>query len=559
MTDRLKSIIHHPYLSVTAVCILAFFFGFCEKDQLMPWSYLYACCVGLLFDAYFCFVLKPFRKSSGNLFLYTILSLYLLFSIVIIRLLRDSILLMFWLFALQLVAMAVLLKLTDQLTEKHLLILLIAAGIMLRFVYVLYTNSNERQHDVGHWGGPDGHASYIEYWFQNGLRLPQFDVRSIWQFYHAPLHHWIMAGLLKLLTTAGMPYAAACQALQILPLYYSSIILVVCYRLFRLLGLDGVPLLSSMTILCFHPTFVILGGSYNNDVLSILFMMLSMLLTLKWLNHPDLEHILPLAFTVGLGMMTKLSAWMVAPAIALMFLCKGIQVRKRWRSFLLQFTLFGLISIPLGLWWEIRNTIAYHVPITYIPMLSKTNPQYCGDMSVWKRLFDFSLGTPPYVYTAFTLHGGPYNEFNPTLTLIKTALFDECKNGITVIHFPSIAWTGPILFLFGSYLGIFCAGFFFVNIFRKNTILCKTQRAFLFLFAITLLASYYLFCFQYPFSCTMNIRYCTPLIPLFSLGLGLHLKQSSGTKLHELLPKKLAIILVIGFAIFSCIVYTQVG
>ena len=77
-------------------------------------------------------------------------------------------------------------------------------------------------------------------------------------------------------------------------------------------------------------------------------MLLTLLFALRWYEEPKLRRILPIAFSIGLGMMAKLSAWMTAPAVALLFLIVLIRDRKSWKSFLAQFVLFGLICIPLA-------------------------------------------------------------------------------------------------------------------------------------------------------------------------------------------------------------------
>ena len=65
---------------------------------------------------------------------------------------------------------------------------------------------------------------------------------------------------------------------------------------------------TAAAIVCFHPTFVLMGGSFGNDMLSVLFILLSLLLALRWYEESTLRRILPLAFSIGLGMMAKLSA-----------------------------------------------------------------------------------------------------------------------------------------------------------------------------------------------------------------------------------------------------------
>ena len=131
--------------------------------------------------------------------------------------------LLLWLSLFLLAAMCALMRVTDNLSDRNFIMLMIAAGVMLRLTYDLYTGFSERQHDVGYFNHTWGHANYIEYWYNNGLKLPDFDVRMIWQYYHPPFHHWLMALLLKLLNICGMEYMKACEALQILLLLYSQL------------------------------------------------------------------------------------------------------------------------------------------------------------------------------------------------------------------------------------------------------------------------------------------------------------------------------------------------
>ena len=561
MERLLHRLAKHPYLSIVAMCLLLFFFGFCEKKNLTVGSYLYAGTVSLLIFAGLAFIGKIGKDLKENLIIFLFAAVFSGVSLYLIYYTGNSIALMLWLFLFIMALFAVVLKALGQLTTRTLIMLMIAAGIVLRFVYVLYTDSGSRQHDVGFWNWTWGHANYIEYWYQNGLKLPDFDVRSIWQYYHPPLHHWLMALLLKLLTLFGMEYETACQALQILPMTYSAVILAVCYRIFRHIRLSGLPLVVAMGILCFHPTFVLMGGFFNNDILCVLLMLLSVMFALRWYKEPTLKRIIPIALSIGLGMMTKLSAWMPAPAIALLFLYVFVKNIKAWKRFLGQFALFGVICAPLGLWWQIRNYFAFGVPITYVPYLSEQDAQYCGNMSAVKRLFDFGNGQLSYVYMAFTdpNFGAPYSEYNPTLGLIKTSLFGEGQNGISDIHFPQIAVTGPILFWIGVILGVLCFVSFVVMMIRRDSGLDGMSRVFFSVFAATMLISFYSFCFKFPFTCTMNIRYCVPLIPLCAMGLGLLLSRFSGKSLKEKILRYTSIGLTAAFALMTCIVYTQIG
>ena len=549
----------HPWFSVTAACLLLFFFGFCETGNLCPASYFYAGAVLLLLLAWLSFRGTLFKSAGKRWLFFLYASACMITALVLIYANSHSTALMLWLFLLMLGMYAILLYARGELDDRRAAALLIAAGIMLRFVYILYTDSGSRQHDVGNWSGNTGHAGYILYWFQNGLKLPDFDIRTRWQYYQPPLHHWLMALTLRLFTGCGMEFKTACEALQVLPFLYSCLILVICERLFRQVGLDGLPLVTAMAIPCFHPTFVLMGGSFGNDLLSVLFMLLTLVFALRWYEEPTLRRILPIALSIGLGMMAKLSAWMTAPAVALLFLVVLIRDRKSWKSLLAQFVLFGLICAPLGLWWQIRNYAAFGVPLTYIPRLPTTNSQYCGNLSAAKRLFDFGGDQLRFVYFALTMFRAPYNEYNPTLGLFKSALFDECAHGVSVLNFPAIAVSGPLLFWTGTALGLLCFGAFVFVMMRRDTGLDGVRRAFFAVFALTLLLCFYLFCFAYPYACTMNIRYCAPLIPVFVMGLGLLLKRCAGDSPAQRVLRYVSVGLTVLFAFISCVVYTQIG
>ena len=551
----------HPYLSVVTMCLLLFFFGYCQKINLTVGSYIYAGIVAAVIFAVLFFLGKIGKDLKENAILFTfsvILSsgaLYLIYST------ENSTALMLWLFLAIIALLALVLHAVNSLNTRTFIMLMIAACIVLRYIYILYTDSLTRQHDVGYFNWTWGHANYIEYWYQNGLKLPDFDVRTKFQYYQPPLHHMLMGLLLKILTLFGMQYDTACQALQLLPFMYSSLITVVGYRIFRFVRLKGFALAVCMAVLCFHPTFVLMGGSFNNDLLSVFLMLCSVMFALRWYREPKLLKIIPVALCVGLSMMAKLSGWMAAPAIAILFLYVFVKNIKSWYKYLGQYAVFGVICAPLGLWWQVRNYILFKMPLTYVPVpASPEHPQYCGDMSVFERLFNFSGGQLTYVYDALTELGGPYDEFNPTLGLFKTALFDECTNSISDVNFPQITVTGPILFWIGAVLGILCFVSFVIMMIRKDSGLSGVERVFFSILAGTMIITYYLYGFKFPYTCSMNIRFCAGLIPTMILGLGLMLKRFADTdSTRGKIIRYTAFGLTAAFCIMVCVIYTQVG
>lgn len=556
----LHKLARHPFLSITVMCVILFFFGFCDVAGIDDMSYVYAGIAVIVIYAALIFLGRIGRGIKENVVILIAASAITITGLMLMRFHDNSPAILLWMFVVILAFICALMYATDNLTERNFVMLMIAAGIMLRFCYTLYTGYRDRQQDVGFFNWKWGHANYIEHWYNNGLKLPDAYQIKIWQYYHPPFHHWMMAILLRFLNNLGMEYIKACEALQVLPLIYSSLIMGICYRIFRFVKLRGLPIVIAMALVCFHPTFVYMGGYFNNDTLCALFMMLSVYMALRWYREPALRRIIPIALSVGLGMMTKLSVWMVAPAIAIIFIYVFVKNIKSWAKYIGQFAVFGLIAAPLGLWYQVRNLIEFDMPITYIPYLNEADPLYCGAIPVSKRLFDFGNGQLGFVYTSLTdpRIGASYDEYNPTVGLIKTSLFGEGTNAINDIHFPQISVTGPILFWLGAILAAVCFVSFIVMMLSKKS-LPGIQRVFFSVLAATLLVSYYIFCFTFPFSCTMHIRYCVPLIPLFAMGLGLLLQRLSGNTLPQKIFCYSVYSLTAAFALMTCIVYSQIS
>ena len=322
----------------------------------------------------------------------------------------------------------------------------------------------------------------------------------------------------------------------------------------------GNPLIAAMAIVCFHPTFIIFGGSYNNDMLLMPFVMGAILWGLRWYREPVMRNIIPLALCIGLGMMTKLSGWMAAPAVAFVFIVVLIRHIKKPLRYIGQYAVFGVICLPLGIWWQVRNLITSQVPLSYIPNFGEQSFMYSGNLPLTQRLFSFGNGQLDFVYGSITIVDAPYNEYNPTLGLFKTAMFDECANSINDVHFPPIHITGPILFWISVVLFLTAFVCFVVSMVRKSGNMDGAERVYFSLLFGVELVSYYLFALAYPHSCTFNIRYCMPLIPLCAMGLALVLQRSESSQSALSTWFRRVMYAVSGaFCCMSYIVYTQVG
>ncbi len=386
--------------------------------------------------------------------------------------------------------------------------LILISGIILRVLYICYTSVYIRQHDVEDFSlVDDGHAAYILY-LMNNKCLPEINPDSVWQFYHPPLHHIICALFLSALNRLSVPPdPVGYELLQVLPCLYSFLFCILSYKTLELFGINGKALCYSTAFVTFHPTLILLSGSINNDMLAALLSMSAIYFTVKWSKDKKLSDIIFTAFCIGFGMASKLTAGLVAPAVALVFLYVFIKNIKEYKRLILQFVLFGIICIPIGLFFPIRNYVKFGLPFNYVPMLSDSDPQHI-DKPFFERLLNFSL----YQFSSPFIQWGSdtalYNEFNPTIALWKTAAFD----GDTFFH-NNIAFQAVcvILFFCTAFLSVYSAYLLVKNAIKRSCVNTEHQLLITAL-SLTIYINYLIFCKDYPHVCTQNMRYCVPLI-----------------------------------------------
>lgn len=405
-------------------------------------------------------------------------------------------------------------------------LLFMGMSFLLKFYYVFYTSVYERQHDVGYFDGDKGHTGYIEYLLFHHS-LPDFDPRERWQFYHPPLHHAISALWIDLSENLlGVGHDPARESLQTLTLFYAMVILITAYRILRHFKLQGMGLYAPLLLIAFHPSFTLFSGSINNDILSVAFIFGAVLCTLQWYDNPTMKSILKIALCVGLGMMTKLSAALVAIPIAVVFLVVLVQkLRRREWNILGQYGAFAAVCVPLGLWYPIRNLVRFDVPLTYVQELRTGLRQYIGDQSFSSRITDFS---PKQFHSVFEQwlqqDGSGYNEYNPMIALLKNALFGEYINESTLAYRQAAILLAEIFFWLNVLIAAGALVCMIVLCFRKCA-MNRMQKIFFVSFYLVMMVNFYYLAASSPFTCSMNFRYIMPTILIGALFFGMAVQE----------------------------------
>ncbi len=384
--------------------------------------------------------------------------------------------------------------------------------------YILYTPFWSRQHDSRSFDDYKygGHFGYIGYIFYNN-HLPLGSPKNYWCFYNPPLFHIISAIFMKIQTFYGLTIEEGLEGLQILSILYTFIFDIYVYRILKEINIKR-TIKSLLLFVGLSPAIVIMSGSLNNDILSIMLSTMAIFYSIKWYKSDSLKDLIKIAFTISFAIMTKVSTALIAIAIAFVFIAKVIENKKDIVKYIKYFSLFALISLPIGLWFPIKNLIVYDIPLTYVQSVDEDNDANISKYSILERFFTVSEGHLDTINIDMSKENAEYNLF---ITTLKSYIVDEyidCSNQTLRICVP--------LIFYASFL---IAVLFIINLIYvlKNykEINNNWITFFLILFALEVI-SYIKFCFDFPFTFTMNFRYIVPTLISYSAITGLACEKS---------------------------------
>ena len=380
-----------------------------------------------------------------------------------------------------------------KLTEERILILIIAAGVILRIGYMGYTNWDSRGHDVGTANGT-GHAGYIVNNILNG-HLPSSTDN---QFYHPPLYHMLAALLIKIVAVIKntkdyaslLNYASvvSCMAMcAVLPMVQKIMDEVKISRKYQSIG---------MAAAAFYPNFMFMGGRVNNDALVTFFIIAAVYFTIRWYYSESMKDIVGIALSIGLGMMTKVSCGAIAVFTGPIMLYKlyiGLK-NKKLLPIIKQLAVFAVICFPLALWFPTRNYILFGQGLNHMTKPTGTD-LYNGDESIASRFILF-----PILQEFKQVYSLVYDDYNVFMIMMRTSLFGEW--GFNVSKIISVS-----LFYFAGFLGI-------ISIIGMAVSFVKAKNRFR---DISLIAVWIIISLSFvtlnitlPYFCSANARYIAP-------------------------------------------------
>ena len=387
--------------------------------------------------------------------------------------------------------------------------LIIYLSFLFRAMYALFNpiGNVSRQHDTIVFTNGGGHLGYIWYIWAYG-KIPSVDPRTLWEFYQPPFYYLICGYWVKIYTFLRVPALEAAENIQLFSLFCVTGTAIALDEIIRIMGGKRQRILAAiMFALC--PLFTYLAGSVNNDSLLLLLFFLSVYTIILWYERETLRLLIIAAVCTGLTVMTKISGSLIAVPILFLFVMKLIT--KKDLKKLCQYILFGLISVPIGLWWNLRNTLRFQMPFVYFHEASRESVQFIPNYSVSQRFFDLKGQlNHPYIEILNSNKDVDHNIFVSTL---KTTVFTSSSDVMISIVTQIIGW---ILLILTIIVLVWMVIDYFFSIFRslkKRNDLMKMEYCMVWILTVFSQVGFYLyFNLAHTFVHNMHARYIMPAI-----------------------------------------------
>ena len=404
--------------------------------------------------------------------------------------------------------------------RRHAAELILLGGFLTGLAFVIELPYGFSYHDLAAYvplesGGGDGHLGYVCSIVQNGalpLMNPMEQGYSI--LYHPPLFHVALACAMKINLLLGLDVQTALECLQVVPWLCACACALVTMDILALLGVKGKGLRAGALTMAFQPMLFLLGATLNNDIPCILCMLLCALFALRWRRSRSMADILRLGASLAAGMAIKLSAALMIPCIALVFVACFWQDRRRWRRYAGQFAAFLGVSVPLAVAWPLYHLLAFGMPLGYVRLPAPTT-DVSGYTLAQRFGFPDWYAVRSLFYTAVRK-----SNHNVWMQTLKTGLFDE----LILFEEGSLLWYAAYLLLVAfAVLLLVCLALFVRMLVTRG--LHGLDKAFLAAMGAMILGSYLRFCVAYPYMCSFNFRYVAPVLCLCAVAVG-HYRQS---------------------------------
>ena len=381
----------------------------------------------------------------------------------------------------------------------------IVLSAIIRLWYILITDVGVRQHDLGTSTNlydnviNPGHLGYVEY-LVKFRALPDFNPFSVFSYYHPPLHHIVAAFFLKAADMLGFREPEVYEAIQIPTFIYGVLTVIITYLILKELCDKERRITLPLLLVAVHPGLVYMTGSINNDMMGTMFTFLCIFFTIRWIKSVyQLSYLILMALSVGFGIIAKPNVGVMAIPMGIIMLMHMIDMIKSRNTgkIIGQYVLFGVLSLPIGLSWTIRNFILFR---EHPGIPAPGAHQYIADYPLHEI---FGLPTSAAFRYPFHAENAVYCH-NAWQIMFKTSLFTEIwPDEIS----PLALFFCQLLYVFAVILGLTLAVLTVVKSVRMirqgNTML----GTFILSGYASIVLTYIAFVIKYPYTCSCDFRY----------------------------------------------------
>lgn len=402
-------------------------------------------------------------------------------------------------------------SLNQALSDDEILFFIVFAGCIVRIGYTLYNSSYIRAHDMS--GFEDLYGVSKASYLMQLVQLHQLPESNEVQLYHQPFSYIVSAAF----CLAVQPFLKSedvfflGNAGKLASCFASCGILFMTPKLCRCLKMKERGTRYTILLVAAYPVFFLISGRIGEDAFSGFFSLAAILYTLYWHKESSLKNTILLAVIYGLGVQTNLSCCLPAVFTGIVFVYHLLSEKEKRRRLLCFYVIFGVIALPLGLWFYIRNYILFGQSFTYIYPQVVGSDIWCGDVSLWNRYKPLDIKnvlTSPFNF--------PYLDYNLSTYFLKSELFGEFTFSIPV-------WVPYVLLAVNLLITAFAVCYCIYGAAKRSL-----ERSRYFIMGITLfdiLFVMYSF-WKYPFGCSMDARYFTVITVLKAVIIGFFLSDA---------------------------------
>ena len=388
-------------------------------------------------------------------------------------------------------------------SHKTFLAALMAAGVWIRLCFIVVVPYYAMSNDVGEFKNSYNvfHSGYIQFInFTGGLI--DGDVREFVEWYHPPYYHFAASFVLNLQKVLIPSRAENWEGIRALTFLCSILTLYFSYAITGFLKMTKAGRKAALALMAFMPALIMLAGNLNNDSMGLMFTMASLCLILDWKETGRYVVLVSAALTMGLSVGTKISGAVAAPAVLVVLIAVSYQSfrEKKVLKGVISPLIYGAVSLPVGLWFFVRNYVCYGVPFTYI-LKPTSDYMYLGDIPFIQKLLPGDFATVEDSFFHNGLEGAP--DHSIPAVLCKTGSFNEAIMRDRLYT----ALTGFILFWLFAVLMVICIAAFIYAVSFAVKHDRSAARLALGVLAVFNIAMYLRMNYQFPYACSMNIRY----------------------------------------------------